>query len=661
MRKYLLFTVGVTALAQSVSNPSPLGVLRVYGITSANQYIDQRPINRQANYHSFCATGSGSWSVQMEYSDTSNAGPWTSFGTSGAVNNTSSSCVGNAIGYHNFIRLNTTVGSTSSTYTSWKDAYIPLVGSGGGGGSGTVTIFSGSGPSWLTWSVANPTTTPAATLTATTGQSSHQVIGTCGSATTFGPCGLVAGDLPLIPLSGMSNLAANSIIGNNTASPATPLALTEAQVATMLNGQTLFTLTTTGSSGAATYSGGTLNIPQYSGGGGSSALSAITAATGSNTIASGDNPQIWNWATTTSNRVAMTFGETTASTSTGSPYIVTIKTASGSTAIPLNVFSSLSGAQTLPAIDVTPTWNTSGVVDGAIRVNVTNTASGSGSLLAQFKVGGTSQWSVDKAGNVVSTGTVQTGSGGAVGGSLDMAAGTAASVPANSFGWGVGATMTTSVRLISPNTVPSANQVMLFGAPSSNVSTFAWTGISGTGSFCMTTSCTMITPALGTPSALVLTSATGLPTAGLVNNAVNSSKMAVVNTRRVCDIAVGDETASAITNGQLGPQKRICYIPAASTIVEMDVAADGGTPNVIVGNNTAGSVTNIVSSALATAASGGIACSNTGGTTGIDGATTCSGTLQNTSLAAGSYLELVSGTAGGTAKLMTIHVIYTVN
>lgn len=131
--------------------------------------------------------------------------------------------------------------------------------------------------------------------------------------------------------------------------------------------------------------------------------------------------------------------------------------------------------------------------------------------------------------------------------------------------------------------------------------------------------------------------------------------------RRTCDIAVGDETASVIVNGQLGPQKRICFIPGAATIVEMDVAADGGTPSVIVGNNAAGTVTNIVSSALATAASGGIACSNVGGTAGIDGVTTCSGTLQNTGLATGSYLELVSGTAGGTAKLMTIHVIYTIN
>ncbi len=63
-------------------------------------------------------------------------------------------------------------------------------------GTGTVTTFSGSGPSWLTWTVATATTTPAVTLAPTTGQSSHQVIGTCNAATTFAPCLLVAGDLP---------------------------------------------------------------------------------------------------------------------------------------------------------------------------------------------------------------------------------------------------------------------------------------------------------------------------------------------------------------------------------------------------------------------------------------------------------------------------------
>src|SRR5579863_3515122 len=66
----------------------------------------------------------------------------------------------------------------------------------GGGGSSTVTTISGSGPSWLTWTISNPTTTPAISLAPTTGETSHQVIGTCNAATIFAPCALVAGDLP---------------------------------------------------------------------------------------------------------------------------------------------------------------------------------------------------------------------------------------------------------------------------------------------------------------------------------------------------------------------------------------------------------------------------------------------------------------------------------
>ena len=140
------------------------------------------------------------------------------------------------------------------------------------------------------------------------------------------------------------------------------------------------------------------------------ALSAITASVASNTIANGDNPFLWNSATTTSGRVALTIGETTASTSAGTPYNVQIKTLIGSTATPLNVANSLNGSQTLPALSITPTWNTTGVVDAALLVNPTNTASGTGSLLADFQVGGTSQWKVDKAGNVTQLGSMSVGS-----------------------------------------------------------------------------------------------------------------------------------------------------------------------------------------------------------------------------------------------------------
>lgn len=67
-----------------------------------------------------------------------------------------------------------------------------------GSGAGTVTSFAGSGPAWLTWAVANPTSTPTVTLSPTTGQTSHQVIGTCGAATTFAPCTLTLADLPAL-------------------------------------------------------------------------------------------------------------------------------------------------------------------------------------------------------------------------------------------------------------------------------------------------------------------------------------------------------------------------------------------------------------------------------------------------------------------------------
>lgn len=63
--------------------------------------------------------------------------------------------------------------------------------------SGTVTqVTFPTIPSWLTASVATNTTTPAISVTPTTGQTTGQVIGTCNGATTFAPCALGPGDVP---------------------------------------------------------------------------------------------------------------------------------------------------------------------------------------------------------------------------------------------------------------------------------------------------------------------------------------------------------------------------------------------------------------------------------------------------------------------------------
>ena len=63
--------------------------------------------------------------------------------------------------------------------------------------SGGATSCTAPGANWLTCTISGG----ALTLGAASGQTPHKVIGTCGSATSFAPCSLVAGDLPSIPLS----------------------------------------------------------------------------------------------------------------------------------------------------------------------------------------------------------------------------------------------------------------------------------------------------------------------------------------------------------------------------------------------------------------------------------------------------------------------------
>src|SRR5579883_1714821 len=154
---------------------------------------------------------------------------------------------------------------------------------------------------------------------------------------------------------------------------------------------------------------------------------------------------------------------------------------------------------------------------------------------------------------------------------------------------------------------------------------------------------------------------TGAIDATKLSGQISTSNLPSSSKMRTCAIIVGSDGGSALANTDIAPLGRQCFVPYAATVVEIEVAADGGTPNVIVAKNHAGTLTDLLSSALATAASGGIACSNSGGTAGLDGTTTCSATLQNTSLAAGDYIETHSATAGGTAKRMSIFITFTVN
>jgi hypothetical protein len=137
--RILLFS-SVLPLAWCQTFQSALQVTRVYGVTSP---IDNRSSLRQNNYHSFCAKGTGTWSAQLQYSDTGIAGPYTNFPDASAlVNQGSSNCLGSGFAYHAFIKILTSGTITLLNYSAAKDFYIAASG-GGGGGGGTVTASSG--------------------------------------------------------------------------------------------------------------------------------------------------------------------------------------------------------------------------------------------------------------------------------------------------------------------------------------------------------------------------------------------------------------------------------------------------------------------------------------------------------------------------------------
>jgi len=123
-----------------------------------------------------------------------------------------------------------------------------------GGGSGTVTSVSVATANGLAGSVASSTTTPAITLSTTvTG-----VLKGNGSAISAA----TAGTDYLVPPSGTSILK-----GNSGGALANAVANTDYQ--------SPIALTTVGTSGAATFNGTTLNIPNYASGGGSGTVTSV--------------------------------------------------------------------------------------------------------------------------------------------------------------------------------------------------------------------------------------------------------------------------------------------------------------------------------------------------------------------------------------------------
>src|SRR5262245_35836401 len=102
----ILFLAAVL-VAPSLAQFFPINYYRV-SVTSTSPIIDNRSsLQRRADYHGFCAVGTGVWAVTIQYSDTSASGPWVSF-TQGApnVSNANPTCYGSTVGYHAWLRFN---------------------------------------------------------------------------------------------------------------------------------------------------------------------------------------------------------------------------------------------------------------------------------------------------------------------------------------------------------------------------------------------------------------------------------------------------------------------------------------------------------------------------------------------------------------------------
>lgn len=129
----LLYLLLAAILSSSAVNaqvtPQPLMVVRIRGIgptwagECAAGVIDNRSsATRQNNFHTLYATGSGTWNVALQYSDTACSGPWVSFGVPSSITNTSAAPVITGVGYHAYFKI-TVTGAALATYSAAKDFF----------------------------------------------------------------------------------------------------------------------------------------------------------------------------------------------------------------------------------------------------------------------------------------------------------------------------------------------------------------------------------------------------------------------------------------------------------------------------------------------------------------------------------------------------------
>lgn len=293
----------------------------------------------------------------------------------------------------------------------------------------------------------------------------------------------------------------------------------------------------------------------------------------------------------------------------------------------------------------------SGTVTVVSSGNLTSTAvaTGGGSQTIQTPSATTT---LDTSGNFSTPGSYAAGVGGSVAGGAQFTQGTAPSAG------------TTSVTIHAPTSVTSYTMVLpaasatgfMLGTNASNVNTISYVGSSGSGSVCLTTSCSMTTPVLGTPTSGTLTNATGYLWANLasppfIKNAQTGTYQVLAGDFTQCKtitVASGTFTVTLVASGSQ-PANGQClhvvnYGSGVVTVARSGQNINGGTSSLTI------------PAATATAPTGADIVSD-----GTDYFATLTGAAgsgtgdfsSNTSSSVDSEIMLFSGTGGKTGKRAT--------
>ena len=121
--KYIFFLLLSSALSAQSNQPTPLTNVFIPGIQSTTILDNRSSVNRQLTYSSIACSGSGTWSVSLQYAS-STSGPWTAVPGAATVTNASSPTIayGFLLNYPNYYRVAALQRSSNTLQSNYRGA-----------------------------------------------------------------------------------------------------------------------------------------------------------------------------------------------------------------------------------------------------------------------------------------------------------------------------------------------------------------------------------------------------------------------------------------------------------------------------------------------------------------------------------------------------------